>query len=149
MKRVFAIVLSFALILGLLPVLGYAGGGGAGQYWHEDFESASEFWSNWAVIDADGDGFGFNLYRESGGNYCVRSGEPLEMGSGGPTASDDYLISPPISLGAGQEYTLYYRMGGTAAATARIPTHEVYVYTGSAELTAANLYTELGGLASL
>ena len=138
MKRTFAALLSLILILGLLPFCVHAGGGGAGQYWQEDFESSTDFWSTWKVIDANGDGFGFNLHLEDG-SYSARSDEPLGMVTGSPSSSDEYLISPFIDLGAGQEYTLYYRVGGKVISQVNVPSYEVYVYTGMEELNEDNI----------
>ncbi len=146
MKRVLVLCLSLVMLLTLLPVSVSAGGGGAGLYHEFDFDTVSEY-LQWTVIDANGDGYSFDRCRDDGCD--VRSGQYL--GGDGPlfTSSDDYLISPPVYLREGQEYTLYYRVGGERGNYAYSPNYEVYVYTGGEELSAANLYTELGQRARL
>ena len=147
-RRLLSLLLALVLVLGLLPMTANAGGGGAWQVWREEFNDVTNFWS-WQVIDANGDGQGFNTRTENSGGCSVRSAEPLGMLSVEPEFSDDYLISPPVSLGSGYEYTLYYRAGGTVAAGSYSSKYEIYVYTGEEELTAANLYTVLGERADL
>ena len=117
-----------------------------GLYHEFDFDTVSEY-LQWTVIDANGDGYSFDRCRDD--DCDVRSGRYI--GGDGPlfTSSDDYLISPPVFLREGQEYTLFYRVGGERSSLIHFPSYEVYVYTGSEELTAAKLYTELGQRARL
>ena len=55
--------------------------------------------------------------------------------------SDDWLISPVISLGGG-EYNLQFQVSGRTDQASWVP-YEVYVYTDSQTLTAANVRSVL------
>ena len=139
MKRTISILLCFVMFLTLLPVTAHAGGGGGGLYWDGcvDAENAMDLWY---AVDANRDGVTFGVNQEPNGTetvYSVRSAASQAQDSVWST-TDDYLVSPIISLGSGQEYTLYFKAAGVWPQNTW-PFYEVYVYEFDEPLTADNL----------
>ena len=111
-KRILCNLLVLMMLLSLLPVTALAGGGSQ-TVWSEDFEGTEPL-SGWTIIDANYDGYAFNIGVEMN-DTCTSMetfvyspaglGENTESG----TRADDYLISPVIDLeNAYDEYELTY-----------------------------------------
>ena len=143
LKRTITVALALVLLLCLLPAPAvHAGGGGAALRWEEEFSSASAL-SAWTVIDANRDGYSFAWGGPTNDHNsgCVRSGLNVGGAAIDPILSDDWLISPAITLGDG-EYNLQFQVSGFRGTNDWVP-YEVYVYTGTAALTAANIRSRL------
>ena len=80
----------------------------------------------WTQIDADGDGQGWFQYSAAGSAYEGELSAGSASWSGDPLTPDNYLISPQMTIGAGEELT-YYIAGQDPAWSAE--NYGVYVST--------------------
>lgn len=103
LKKFVAWVLSAALLLSLLPVTAFAGGGTTELIWQEDF---SEDPAEWTILDGNNDGYSFGWNAEEG---CLQSGAIAGMGllPPKPQSGEDYLISPTITLRENENVLTY------------------------------------------
>ena len=96
MKRTLSIILILALTFSILPAAVHAGGD-VQIIWEENFDLPNAM-RDWIVLDANADGFGFIKHWENMSNAYAASPLSLTGSEARGACSDDYLISPPITL---------------------------------------------------
>ena len=137
MKRTLSIILILVLLLGILPAAVHAGGGYQ-VIWAQNFDEPNALYG-WTVLDADEGDYGFVQYTTPGGETCAASPIAHDGSGGKGTVSDEYLISPPISLSQSiQEYELTYIVQGHKAEGAKrsYTYYRLLIVDAGAELTA-------------
>lgn len=136
MKRSLSLLLAAVLLLGLLPSTVFAGGGAEELIWSQNFDAANAL-DGWTILDANHDGYSFAL----NGSGAVSGGRVIGATNGQSlAASDDYLVSPPITLREGEDVLQFSYFG----AGMQDVLFEVYVYTGAAALDEGNPALLLG-----
>jgi hypothetical protein len=96
----------------------------------------TEDYSAWKIIDANGDGFTWNI-ESTGGNFGPYCAE-YSHNTGGTVAADDWLITKCIDFQAGTNYDVsyYYEVGSAS------DPESFAVYLGTAQ-TVAGMTTQL------
>ena len=137
MKRTLSILLILALTFSILPAAVHAGGGYE-VVWAQNFDGPDAL-HGWTILDADEGDYGFVQYTTPGGETCVASPFAHDGSGGKGTESDEYLISPPISLSKStHEYELTYISQGQMAEDAyrSYTYYRILIVDADAELTA-------------
>ncbi|RZJ33853.1 MAG: T9SS type A sorting domain-containing protein [Flavobacterium sp.] len=87
-----------------------------------------------------------NFDPHTGAKYAAMW-DAVPSTTGGPTANNDFLVSPPIALGASNnELTFWVK---SLSNTYGLDKYRVYVYTGTGTPTTATDFTMISGVAAL